>query len=184
MLFPELEERMHRARRALDNATSDNIIELCKQWLALLAEYRAELYKLPDVPGAGRRSESSSRKDVADARKAVRAAIERTTRERNETEALLFSFTSVSGYGAVETFNGQKYRGYDDWELRAGGVARFSGGGAAGERLSVQEAVETAGLLRREEHVARGAASAGAGPATGGAVSPAEPLRVFEGCAR
>jgi hypothetical protein len=81
-------------------------------------------------------------------------AIEKTTRERNETEALLFSFTSVSGYEAVETFNRHKYKGYDDWQLRAGGVVRFSGD-ITGERMSVQEAVDTASVLRREEHIAR-----------------------------
>ena len=160
MLFPELEERMHHARHALDHATSDNIIELCKQYLALLDEYRTELYKLPDTLGVNQWSRPFSWGDVDDVRKAIRTAIENLTRERNGTEALLLSFTSVSGYEAVETFNRQKYKGHDDWELRAGGVARFSGD-IAGERMAVQEAVDTASLLRREEHVARSAAGGG-----------------------
>lgn len=159
MLLTEFEERRQDARRALDAATSGNVVELCKQYLALLAEYRAELFRLPHAlalyqwPGAFRWE------DIVNIRKAIRAAIEEVTRERNATEALLLSFTSVSGYGAVETLNRQKYQGHDDWELRAGGVARY-GGDRAGERMTVLEAVDLAGLLRREEHVARGAASA------------------------
>src|SRR5215218_8099441 len=125
MLFPALEDRLRRAARAFDGATTDNIVELCRQYLALLAEYRAELYKLPGTLGVNQRSGSVEREDYADARREVRAAIEKTTRERNRTEALLLSFVSVSGYEAVETFNKQKYLGHDDWELRAGGVARF-----------------------------------------------------------
>ena len=162
---------MHHARHALDNATSDNIVGLCKQYLALLAEYRAELYKLPDALGVNQWSGPFLWEDVDNARKAIRAAIEKTTRERNGTEALLLSFTSVSGYEAVETFNRQKYKGYTDWELRAGGVVRFSGD-IAGERMAVQEAVDTASLLRREEHIARSAASAGVGRTTCHDISP------------
>jgi hypothetical protein len=154
MLLPQFEERRRSARRALDGATSDNIVALCQQYLALLAEYRAELYKLPDTLGINQWPGSFLWEDVGGVRKAVRAAIENTVRERNGTEALLRSFTSVSGYEAVETLNRQKYKGYDDWELRAGGVARFRSN-IAGERMTVPEAVALAGLLRREEHVAR-----------------------------
>jgi hypothetical protein len=64
----------------------------------------------------------------------------------------------LSGYEAVETLNRQKYKGHADWELRAGGVARY-GGDCADERMTVLKAVNIAGLLRREEHVARNAAS-------------------------
>src|SRR5204863_3901009 len=127
MLFPALEERMQHARHALAGATSDSIIELCKQYLVLLAEYRTELYKLPDALGFKQWAGPFLWEDVGNVRRAIRDAIEQLTLERNETEALLHSFTAVSGYGAVETFNRRKYRGYADWELRAGGVARFSG---------------------------------------------------------
>jgi hypothetical protein len=154
MLFPALEIKLRRAAQAFDAATTDNIVELCRQYLALLADYRAELYKLPRTLGVNQWTGSFLWEDVANFRKAVRAAIEETTRERNRTEALLNSFISVSGYGAVETFNRQKYKGHDDWELRAGGVARFSRDVAC-ERLTVLEAVNIASLLRREEHVAR-----------------------------
>ena len=55
---------MHRARRAFANATCDTINGLCKQYLALLAEYRAELYKLPDALGLNQRSGSYLWEDV------------------------------------------------------------------------------------------------------------------------
>lgn len=151
MLLPELEEELRTARLALDRAMSNNIIELCKQYLGLLGVYRAELYKLPDKLELNLRS-SSRREDVNCARQAVRAAIEHTTRERNQTETLLLSFTAVSGYEAAETLNRQKYKGQDNWELRAGGVGCV---GVPGKRMSIQEAVETASLLRREAHIAK-----------------------------
>ena len=182
MLFPELEERLRRARLALAGAASENIIELCGQYLALLAEYRAELYKLPDRLGTNQWSGPRLWEDVGSARKVIRAAIEQTTRERHETEALILFFTSLSGHEAVDTFNRQKYQGHDDWELRAGGVARFCGG-VARARMAVLDAVEAASLLRREEHIA------GRAPATGRLttsqdLSPAEPFDAPEGSAR
>jgi hypothetical protein len=103
MLFPELEERLRRAKLALDGATSEHIIELCRQHLALLAEYHAELYKLPDRLGINQWSGTCLWEDVSNVRKAIRAAIEQTTRERHGTEARLLSFTSLSGYEAAET---------------------------------------------------------------------------------
>lgn len=160
MLFPELEEKLRQAKLALDRAASDNIIELCKQYLALLAIYRAELYKLPDKLGLNPRSRSSqTRESVGGDRKAVRAAIEHTTQERNQTEMLLLSFTTVSGYEAAETLNRRKYQGQDNWELRAGGVGCVN---SPGKRMSVQKAVETASLLRREAHIAKTAIMTGA----------------------
>src|SRR5437868_2028774 len=143
MLLPALENKLRRAARAFDGATADNVVELCKQYLALLAEYRAELYKLPGTLGVNQWSGSFLLEDVVNVRKAIRAAIEKTTRERNRTEALLRSFISVSGYEAVETLNRHKYQGHDGWELRAGGVARF-GGAVAGGRMTVLEAVRAA----------------------------------------
>jgi hypothetical protein len=152
MLPTETEDRLRRSRLALDGAAAENIIERCRQYLAALAEYRAELFKLPDKLGISPRSDSSPPQSD-EVRAAIRAAIEHATRERHATEALLLSFTSLSGYEAVATFNKHKYQGHDDWELRAGGVARFSGG-VAGERMTVVDAVETASRLRREEHIA------------------------------
>ena len=58
MLFPQLEEKLQASKRALNTATSENIIEQCKQHLALLTEYRVQLYKLhvgvvTEAPGMG-----------------------------------------------------------------------------------------------------------------------------------
>jgi len=157
MLYPALEEKLRKARLALDGATSESIVGLCQQYLALLAEYRAELYKLPDKLQLNRHSKSSAaRAEVGDARKEVRAAIEETTSERERVERLILWFTAVSGYGAVETLNRGKFRGHDNWELRAGGVRR--NGGTDAERMTVQDAVDAASLLRREEYIAQTAA--------------------------
>jgi hypothetical protein len=158
MLYPHLEEKLHHARHALKQATRENILELCKQYLALLAEYRSQLYKLPGTPDIDRSSSSSSRKDVSQTRQAVRLAIETTTRERNRTEVLLLSFCTVSGYEAVELFNRLEYEGHGDWELRAGGV-KFSDG-TDNDLMTIQEAVDTASLLRRDEYIAQNAAQA------------------------
>ena len=151
MLFPQLEEKLQASKQALNTATSENIIEQCKQHLALLAEYRTHLYKLQDLPGV-RQSTPSLSGAVPD-REAIRAAIETTTHERNRTQALLLSFTTVSGYEAVEIFNQRSYEGHDDWELRASGV-RFHGGDNS-DLMTIQEAVDLASLLRRQDYVAQ-----------------------------
>lgn len=152
MVDPQLEEQLSHAKHALQLADSESIIGLCKQYLALLTAYRGKLYELQGTPGLNQQTTSSSPEDVGETRRAIRAAIEKTTRERNGTEMLLLSITTVSGYEAVEIFNRQKYEGHDDWELRASGV-KF-GGGTTRDLLTIQEAVDIAGLLRREEHVA------------------------------
>ena len=153
MLYPELEEKLHWTRRALEGANSENIIELCKRHLALLAEYRSHLYKLRHTSSIDQRSgHVPSPEDLNDTRKVVRAAIENTTQERNRTEMLLLSLTTVSGYEAVKIFNRLNYLGHVDWELRASGV-KFSGGGNR-DLLTIHEAVNIAGLLRRDEYIA------------------------------
>jgi hypothetical protein len=163
MLHAEIEAKLHDAGLALGAATSENIIELCRQYLALLAAYSSELYKLPDALDLNLRSAPpSSRGVVISNREAIRAAIEATTRERHRTEALLHSFTAVSGYEAVETLNRSRYKGHDDWKFGAGGA--WYGDGVDDGRMTIQEAVETASLLRREEHVARSAAGGVPGP--------------------
>jgi hypothetical protein len=163
MLYPALEEKLRRARLALDGATSERVIELCKQYLVLLAEYRVELYKLPDTLRLNHNSTSSSSwAEVDDTRKEVRAAIEETTNERKWAEGLILWFTAISGYGAVETLNWGKFRGHDNWELRAGGVC--TNGGTDSERMTIQDAVDAASLLRREEHIAQTAAARSASP--------------------
>lgn len=149
MLYPQLEQKLQASKAAVNRATSESIVERCKQYLALLAEYRSRLYELQGTPGKSSIGISSLAEDVPD-RQTIREAIETTTRERNKTELLLLSFTTVSGYEAVELFNQRKYAGHDDWELRASGV-KFHGGENR-DLMTVQEAVDLASLLRREDH--------------------------------
>jgi hypothetical protein len=61
------------------------------------------------TPGVNQQSASPSLIEEVPDRKTIREAIERTTRERNRTQLLLFSFTTVSGYEAVKIFNRRKY---------------------------------------------------------------------------
>jgi len=49
-----------------EHSTSENIIEQCKQHLALLAEYRIQLYKLQDLPGVRQQSTPSLSGEVPD----------------------------------------------------------------------------------------------------------------------
>jgi hypothetical protein len=155
MLFPQLEEKLQASNQALNTATSENIIEQCKQHLGLLAEYRTQLYELRDVPGVRQPSTPSPSGEVQD-RDAIREAIKRTTQDRNRTQVLLLSFTTVSGYEAVEIFNQRCFEGHDDWELRASGVG--SHGGDNSDLMTIQEAVDLASLLRRKDYIAQNAA--------------------------
>ena len=162
---------MRSARLALGGATSDNIIELCKRYLALLLENRADLYKLPDTLGIGQWSGPFMLEDTGRARKAIRAMVESATLERNRVELLLRSFTTVSGYEAVGTLNRVKYKGRDDWELSAGGA------GFDGDRMTVQAVVDVASRIRCEEHIAENASSACEGRTTRLGISYSESLR-------
>src|ERR1043165_2820688 len=153
MLYPQLEQKLHASRQAVNRATSETIVRQCKEYLALLADYRSELYKLQGTPGLNEQSTSPSPTEEVPDRKTIREAIERTTQERNRTQLLLLSFTTVSGYEAVEIFNQRNYGGHDDWELRASGV-KFRGGDNS-DLMTVQEAVDLASLLRREDHLAQ-----------------------------
>lgn len=154
MLIIELlvNENLIKAEFALNQANSGNIIELCRDYLQLLTEYRDELYKLRGVPETTLPQSSLARELVEQVRKSIRTAIEITTRERNKTELLLKSFTSISGYEVVDTFNRLKYRGFDNWELKANSVNSHNDEGF--DQIAMQEAIETAGLLRREAYIA------------------------------
>jgi hypothetical protein len=145
-------ENLLQAERALKKATCDNIIELCEKYLSLLYEYREELYKFRGSPEINLQSSSSLGRELVDqTRAAIRNAVEKTTRERNETESLLKSFTVISGYDAMKTFNQLEYKGFSEWEMRANEVRLKTD--TNNERFTVQEAVETASLLRRQAYV-------------------------------
>jgi hypothetical protein len=155
MLYPRLEQKLKASKQAVNSATSESIVKQCKEYLALLAEYRSQLYELQGTPGVNQQSASPSVTEEVPDRKTIREAIERTTQERNTTELLLLSFTTVSGYEAVEILNRRNYGGHDDWELRASGV-KFRGGDD-NDLMTVQEAADLASLLRREDHLAQNA---------------------------
>jgi len=46
MLYPQLEQRLQASKQAVNSATSESIVQQCKEYLALLAEYRNQLYEL------------------------------------------------------------------------------------------------------------------------------------------
>jgi HEAT repeat protein len=158
MVYPQLEEKLNHAKNALKRATCENLIELCKGYLTVLAEYRSKLYELQWTVRTRQPFTSSSPEHTLPTRKTIRAAIENTTKERHATEILLLSLTTLSGYEAVEIFNRQKYEGHEDWELRSSGVKSI--GVLGNDLMTIQEAVELASLLRREEYVAQNAALA------------------------
>ena len=145
-------ENLLDAERMLKKASSDNIVELCEKYLQLLNEYRAELYKFRGTPEINlQQSSPLARELVEQKRNAIRTELEIITRKRNETESLLESFTSINGYEAVKTFNQLEYKGFTSWELRANEVRPRNDDN--NERMTMQEAVETASLLRREAYV-------------------------------
>src|SRR5688500_7232329 len=155
MLMVELlvNENLLKAEFALNQANSGNIIELCREYLRILTEYRDELYKLRGSPEITlQQSSSLARELTQQVRKAIRSAVEITTRERNKTESLLESFTSISGYEAIDTFNRLKYKGFDDWQLGANSIRPGNNGNDG--QMTMQEAVDTASLLRREVYIA------------------------------
>jgi hypothetical protein len=156
MIHPQLKENLHQAQRALKAATSDNIVELCKRYLTLLAESRRQLYELRNSHLGQPSTSFTSTESLSGTRKSIRAAIEKTTQERNRTELLLLSITTISGYQAVEILNRRKYEGHSDWELRASGVKPTNS--SAQYLMTLQEAVDLASLLRREDHVSQNAA--------------------------
>ena len=154
MLMVELlvNENLLKAEFALNQANSGNIIELCREYLRILTEYRDELYKLRGSPEITlQQSSSLARELTQQVRKAIRSALEITTRERNKTESLLESFTSISGYEAIDTFNRLKYKGFDDWQLGANSIR--SGNNGNDVQMTMQEAVDAASLLRREAYI-------------------------------
>jgi hypothetical protein len=145
-------ENLLNAEFALNKANSDNIIELCRAYLSVLIEYRDELYKFRGTPEISLLQTSPPARELTEkTRKAIRSALETTTRERNQTEKLLESFTAINGYQAVKTFNRLKYKGFEGWEMQASGVRLKDN--PEEEKLTIQEAVEKAGLLRREAYI-------------------------------
>jgi hypothetical protein len=145
-------ENLLDAKLAVKQANTENILQLCKDYLLLLSKYRDQLYKLRGTPEIClQQSTVMARELVEQTRKAIRTSLEVTTSERNEIEALLKTFTSINGFEATKTFNRLEYKGFDNWELRTGGVRLKDD--IDGKQLSIQEAVKIAGNLRRKAYV-------------------------------
>ncbi|MBX7173165.1 MAG: hypothetical protein K1X72_19505 [Pyrinomonadaceae bacterium] len=147
-----ISEKITNAKFALRNASSENIIELCREYLRLLDEFRDELDKLRGTPEINSSPNSLlARELIEQTRKAIRAEVELTTEEFNNTEALLNSFVSISDYDAVQTFNKLEYKGFIEWELRANEVRLKDDSNQ--EKFTAQEAIKIAGELRRKAYV-------------------------------
>lgn len=145
-------ENLLKAEVALNQADSSDIIELCRDYLQILTEYREELYKLRGIPEINLQQPSPLARELSkEVRKSIRSAVEITTRERNQTELLLESFTSISGYEAIDTFNRLKYKGFDNWELGANSIRPQNN--ENNDEMTIQEAVDAASLLRREAYI-------------------------------
>jgi hypothetical protein len=153
MKYPQLEENIRNAKSSLEHASGENVVELCQKYLAILAKYRDELYKLRGTPEINLQNSPLAASEVQQIRKEIRASVTNLTAEHNRVETLLKSFTEINGFEAVNTFNNHKYKGYNTWELKAGGV-RFQGG-AESDRIAIYEAVETASRIRREDYASR-----------------------------
>ena len=139
------------AELALKQASSDSVVEECRNYINHLSAYRLDLRELKCLSDDALYTRSPlSRELISQARSAVRAVIEITIRETNRTEKLLEFFTSINIHQAAAVLNTCRYLGSSNWEASALGV-RFANGFETGQ-LSVAEAVGTASRLRREAY--------------------------------
>lgn len=146
-----INEDLLNAAAEFEKATSENIVELCRSYLLVLAKYSEELHDLGGIPEIRFAAESKAGRELVEqARRAIRSAIETAVNERNRVESLLKSFTLINAYDAADTFNRLKFRDLSGWEANGRDVHSAPDG----ERLSIQDAVEAAGLLRRTAYVA------------------------------
>ena len=145
-------EKVLDAERALKQASSDNVVARCRNYLDALALFRQELRESRVLSGLVPDHQSSLGAElVAQARAAVRGVIETTVRETNRTETLLGFFTSINVRQAAEILNVCKYLSSSNWEAGSSGV-RYSNGIESG-MMSVEKAVQVAGQLRRDAYV-------------------------------
>jgi hypothetical protein len=143
---------LKKSELALSEANSNNIIELCQNYLIQLDAYRDQIYQLRYIPELNLNQQSSSGRElIQQSKQAVRSALEIMVRERNTTQSLLDSFTSINGYQATATFNQLKYKGFDNWEMQSSGVRLKDTD--IDQFMTIPQAVETAGKIRREAYV-------------------------------
>lgn len=145
-------ENLVNAETALRHASDETVVQLCRDYLQLLSKYRDGLYTLRGTPEISVHQTSLlARELVLQTRKAIRRSIETTVKEVNAAEALLKSLTCISGYEAAATFNQLGYRGFYNWEIKAGRIGSPDNTGE--QYLSTQEAVAAAGSLRCAAYV-------------------------------
>jgi hypothetical protein len=136
-----INEHVLKAELALNEATADNIVELCRTYLQLLAEYRDRLRGLRNMPEIDIAQTSAlGRELVEQARKAVRESVEVTVREHNRTTALLKSFILITNRQAAETLNALKFKDAENWEASSSGVHRILSKESPKFRLAVMGA--------------------------------------------
>jgi hypothetical protein len=152
MLHSHLEVQLHKTKNAFKEAKSENIIELCKNYLLLLNAFRDELYKFRGKAEINHREpDSSFSEEILQKRHEMHEAITHTVQELNQTNALVNRLTSQNGYEAAETFNRLNFRGHKCWEFRGGKVGLDNS--TVSEPIAVQEAVNIAIGLRCAEFI-------------------------------
>ena len=140
-------KKLIRAEADMRAGTPDEIVAQAQDYLFLLEEYVDRLRTLKGIPRVGDAGQSPFALELIEQiRGAVRSAIEHATSERNRIESLITSFTMVSGWSAVETFNMLGYRNACDWAL-VGTQVRAASQGA---NMNITDAVAEAKRLRRE----------------------------------
>jgi len=148
-----INEDVARAERQFEQATGDNIVELCGEYLRVLSDYRTHLMNLPEIPEVNFIEQSSLGRTLAEqSRRAVQAAIDVTETAHDLVGSLLESLTSIDASDAVETFNRLGYNGSHNWTLHGSMV---HAGDVSGWSLTQDEAVKRATKLRREAYVTR-----------------------------
>jgi hypothetical protein len=144
-----INEDVVNTERSLAEATSENIIEILRENLKVLAAYRKLLVNLRGIPELNLNMESKlGRELVEESRLAVLEAVKTTIAKHNLAEALLDSFLLINGYEAADTFNRVFYLGSYYWEKRGGNICAPDR-----EDLCIATAAEKAGQLRREAYV-------------------------------
>ena len=144
--FP-INKPLQQANEDMKNGTPDNVLEHAQFYLHLLDEHMAGLRKLKWHPEADGPARSNMEAELTQQiRTAIKCEIEGITSERNRIEALIESFTMVSGWSAAETLNSNNFKNACDWESFGSGVRSI----ANGAELSIADAVDEAKRLRRE----------------------------------
>lgn len=142
-------KQLIQAEADMRAGTPDDVVAHAESYFMLLEEHLVRLRDLKGIPRNGDAMQSPfARELVEQIRGAIRSAIEQATTERNRIESLISSFTMVSGWSAVETFNLLGFRGACDWELIGTHVRSIS----QGADMSVNEAVLDAKRLRHESY--------------------------------